>query len=86
MTDGLSIEHAAGAVTRDAIRANLAAFALTVRTSRMASRDVVAAYIDGLAGAVSLTIVGRQGYKDDVINATIAKLREAIERDLKFLK
>ncbi len=83
---GLRIETAAGVTARDMIIHHLGTFALTIRRDRVASQQTVAAYIDGLAGAVSLTIAGRHGSKEDVINATVAKLRENIDRDLSHLK
>ncbi len=86
MIDGLTIETAAGVVARDMIRQYMENFAFRVRRNRAASQQVVAAYVDGLAGAVALTIAGGHGSKDDVVNATIAKLREAIDRDLAYLK
>ena len=85
MDDGLKIETAAEIVARDVIRQHMERFALTVRASRAASKGVVAAYIDGLAGAVALTIAGGHGSKDDVINATLVKLRECVDRDLQHL-
>jgi len=85
MDDGLKIEHAAGVTLRDAIRKHMATFAYTIRRVRHVGQDVVAAYVDGLAGAVALTIAGGHGSKEEVINATLAKLREAVDRDLQHL-
>jgi len=84
--DGMTIETAAGVVARDMIRQYMADFSFRVRRSYPASQQVVAAYVDGLAGAVALTIAGGHGGKDEVVNATIAKLREAIDRDLTHLR
>jgi hypothetical protein len=83
--DGLKIDHAAGVVLRDAIRKHMSTFAFSIRYSRIASASVVAVYVDGLAGAIALTIAGRHASKEDVVNATLAKLREAIDRDLQHL-
>lgn len=83
---GLRIETAAAVTARDMISHHLSAFALAIRTDRHAGQTTVAAYIDGLAGAASLVIAGGHGSKDEVINNTISKLRDAIERDLKHLK
>jgi hypothetical protein len=83
--DGLKIETAAGVTLRDAIRQHMLSFALAARTSRESGRAMVAAYVDGLSGALALTIAGRHGSKDDVVNATVAKLRECVERDLRHL-
>jgi hypothetical protein len=85
MHDGLKIEMAAAFTLRDLIRQHMQSFALTIRTDRVAGQNVVAAYVDGLAGAVALTIVSGHGSKDDVINATVTKLREAVDRDLRHL-
>ena len=85
MDDGLKLEAAASVILRDAISRHMATFALAIRTNRRTGKDVIAAYIDGLAGAVALTIAGQHGSKDDVINATVTKLREAIDRDLRHL-
>ena len=83
--DGLKIEHAAGVILRDAIRKHMAAFAYTIRRGRHVGQDVVAAYIDGLAGAMALTIAGGHGSREDVLYATLTKLREALDRDLQHL-
>jgi len=85
MNDGLKIETAAGFTLRDAIRQHMQSFALTIRYSRSSGQAVVAAYIDGLAGAMALTIAGGHGSKEDVVNATVTKLREAVDRDLRHL-
>jgi hypothetical protein len=86
MEDGLKIETAAGVTLRDAIRQHMQSFALTIRASRPSGQAVIAAYIDGLAGAVALTIAGGHGSKDNIIEAAITKLREAVDRDLRYLK
>jgi hypothetical protein len=85
MSDGLTIEHAAGVTLRDLIRQHMRQFAYVTRHSKRANQSVVAAYVDGLAGAAALTIAGGHGSKDDVVNATITKLREAVDRDLRHL-
>lgn len=85
MDDGLKIDHAASVVLRDAIRKHMATFAFSIRHSRIASTSVVAVYVDGLAGAVALTIAGGHGSKEEVVNATVMKLREAVDRDLQHL-
>lgn len=82
---GLNIESAASVTARDMITKHLHTFAHVIRRDRVASQSTVAAYIDGLAGAVALTISGSQGYREDVILATMEKLRDAINRDLIML-
>lgn len=85
MHDGLKIGTAAGITLRDAVLQHMLSFALAIRTDRRSGQAVVAAYIDGLAGAAALTIAGGYGSKEDVVNATVAKLREAVDRDLRHL-
>jgi hypothetical protein len=85
MEDGLKIETAASVTLRDAMRQHMQNFYFVIRSSRPTGQAVVAAYIDGLAGAVALTIAGGHGSKDDVVNATVTKLREAVDRDLRHL-
>lgn len=70
---------------RDYVRKHMAQFQPTIRNNRATSQAVVAAYVDGLAGAVALTIAGRQGFRTEVIEATIKLLRDCIDRDLKVL-
>lgn len=84
--NGLSIEAAASVTARDMIKQHLVAFGFAIRTDRVASQATVAAYIDGLAAVVALTVAGRHSSREDVLNATVAKLREAMDRDLKHLK
>lgn len=83
--NGLSLESAASILATDMIQNHVAQFVHVIMHDRLANRSVVAAYIDGLSAVVALTIMGRQGSKEDVIEGTIAKLRENIERDLKHL-
>lgn len=85
MTAGLRIESAASVVARDMIEKHMHAFAHVVRTDRAASASTVAAYIDGLAAVVALTVAGGHGSREDVIEATIFKLRDCITRDLHML-
>lgn len=85
MTDGLRIESAASVILRDTIVKHMATFMHVIRHDRAANAGVVAAYVDGLAGAVALTIAGGHGSREDVMLATMEKLREAINRDLVHL-
>lgn len=84
--DGLKIETGAAVTLRDAVRKHMVTFATTIRLSRLASASVVAVYVDGLAGAMALTIAGSHGSKEEVVNATLVKLREAVDRDLQHLE
>ncbi len=83
---GLRIETAAGVTARDMISKHLAAFQFAIRTDRHAARATTAAYVDGLAGAAALAIQGRHGSRDEVVEATVKQLREAIDRDLQHLR
>ena len=83
--NGLSIETAAGVTARDMIMQHMAAFALVIRRDRLAGRGTIAAYVDGLAGAIALVVAGQHGSREDVVSATIHSLREAIDRDLMHL-
>lgn len=86
MKDGLRVEAACGVIARDGVAQFFKIFGLTVRTDRAAGQSTVAAYIDALAGAVALTVAGGHGSKEEIVNATIVKLRVAVERDLHHLK
>ncbi len=86
MDDGLKVETAAGVTLRDAIRQHMQSFYFVIRGNRPSGQAVVAAYIDGLAGAMALTIASGHGSKDDIVNATVTKLREAVDRDLRYLE
>lgn len=79
---GLRIESAASVTLRDSILKHMAVFAHVIRRDRAANASVVAAYVDGLAGATALTIAGGHGPRTEVIDAVIKSLRQAIDRDL----
>lgn len=84
---GLRIETAAGVTARDMIKQHFTKFGFVIRTDRMVGKAVVAAYVDGLAGAMALAIAGgKHGSKEEAVNATMVALREAIDRDLMHLK
>lgn len=84
-TPGLRVETAASVILRDAIHQHMRNFALVIRQDLACNRSVSAAYIDGLSGALALTIAGGHGSKEDVLNATIKTLRECVDRDLRFM-
>lgn len=86
MKDGLKIEAAASIVARDLIEKHLSQFAHVVRHDRAVSQLVIAAYIDGIAGAVALTIAAGHGSKEEVLDTTIRKFYEAVNRDLQHLR
>lgn len=84
-TPGLCIESAASVILRDSIVKHMHVFGDVVRRDRAAGQSVVAAYIDGLAGAMALVIAGGHGGQSDITEATIDVLRNAIARDLAHL-
>jgi len=85
MVDGLKIETAAGITLRDAIRQHMTSFALTISANRHTGQAVIAAYIDGLSGTMALAIAASHGSKEEIVNTTLTKLREALDRDLQYL-
>lgn len=82
---GLRIESAASVTARDMIQKHMEVFAHVIRNDRAAGQSTVATYIDALAGSVALVVAGGHGSRTDVIENTIAKLRECINRDLQML-
>lgn len=82
---GFSIESAASVIARDTITKHIQTFAHVIKNDRIAGQSVVATYVDGLAASVSLVIQGRHASKEEIVEATVAKLRDAIERDLRHL-
>lgn len=82
---GLSLETASSIIARDVITKHLAQFHHVIRHDRAANTGTAAAYIDGLAGVIALTVRGGFGSKDEIIDACIAKLRDAVERDLRAI-
>jgi len=83
---GLRMESAASIVLRDVITQHMRVFSHVIHGDRIASQSVVAAYIDGLAGALALTIAGGHGSVEDVICMTTNKLANAVTRDLQHLR
>jgi len=86
INNGMTLETASSVIARDMIRNHLAQFQYAIRNDRAASMSTVAAYIDGLAGAVAFTIAGGQSSRDNAIEHVKAKLVEAIDRDLAMLR
>jgi hypothetical protein len=75
----------ANEVARDWLKNYMASFAPMIRQERATSQAAAAAMVDALSGVVALTIRGWHGTKDEVVEATIKSLREAIDRDLRHL-
>lgn len=86
MNNGMRIEVAAGVVARDWVLKFFGTFGQSIVAERRSSQVVVAAFVDGLAGSVALSIQGRHGSKAEIIELTVTQFREAVERDLKHLK
>ena len=82
---GLRIESASSVILRDTITQHMNTFGHVIKYDRAAGQAVVAAYIDGLAGALALVISGGHASISDGIGATMTKLRDAIDRDLQML-
>ena len=83
--NGMRLETAASVVLRDAIVRHMEQFAYVIRRDRACNAAVVAAYVDGLAGATALTIAGGHGSREQVIEAVVKSLRLAVDRDLQHL-
>ena len=83
---GLRLETAAGLILRDLITDHMAKFQFVIRTDRAAGLAVVAAYVDGLAGAMALVVAGGQVSKQEIADIVSKVLVEALERDLRHLK
>ena len=83
--EGLKLESAASITLRETIGRHMKFFSPLVRRDRVTSQSVVAAYIDGLAGAMSLSIAGRHGSYEEVWASTMTELRKAVDRDLRHL-
>lgn len=79
---GLRLETAASVILRDMIKDHFQKFQFAIQSDRAASRAVVAAYVDGLSGALALAITARHGSLEDTLEATIKQLRDAVTRDL----
>lgn len=82
---GMSLETAASVLARDMITRHLAQFHHVIRADRLANASTSAAYIDGLAGVMALTVRGGHGSEQDVVDAVVTKLRECVRRDLHHL-
>lgn len=88
MTDapqGMRLETAASVILRDLIGDYTRNFLHVIKNDRLTGQGVVAAYIDGLAGAISLTVAGGHGSRAEVLSSVRQKLYEAVDRDLQHL-
>lgn len=82
---GLRVESAASVTIRQTIHHHLSIFAQVIRADRVAGKSTHAEYVNGLSGVIALLIAGGQGSKEDILNSTIEKLREYVDRDLRHL-
>ena len=63
---GLRIETAASYLARDMIATHLKQFKLALLTDRAAATKTVAAYTDGLAGAMAFAVAGGFVSRDEI--------------------
>ena len=70
---------------RDWMKSFMKFFAPHIRSERATSRVASALFIDGLAATLALTIAGRQDSEEEITEAAIDSLREAVKRDLRHL-
>jgi hypothetical protein len=75
----------AGECGRDWVKSFMKSFAPYIRSERATGKIVCALFIDALAGALALAIAGRQDSEQQIVNAAIIALREAVKRDLRHL-
>lgn len=83
---GLRPETAASYLVRESTASHLKNFGYVIQNDRKTARATVAAYTDGLAGAMALAIAGGHGSRDEVLLMTINELRKALDRDLLHVK
>ena len=86
MSAGLKIQTAAGVMARHWVGQFFSQFGIVIRYDRHAARTVIAAFVDALAGAAAYAIQGRHGTEEEITEATVNQLRDAIKRDLKHLR
>jgi hypothetical protein len=85
-SEGLRLESGASVLARDMIQKHMEQFAHVIRLNRVAGQSTAAAYIDGLAGVLALTVAGGHASRDEVVSAAIQTLRECVDRDLRHLR
>lgn len=83
---GLSIESAASVTLRDTLASHMITFNHVIRHDRVAGKSVHAQYVNALAGTMALMIAGGQANYDGLVEATVAKLKECIDRDLRHIR
>jgi hypothetical protein len=75
----------ADTVGRDWLKSFMKSFAGSIWSERATSKVTSALFIDGLAGILALTIAGRQDSEQQIVDAAVASLRDAVKRDLRHL-
>jgi hypothetical protein len=75
----------ADTVGRDWVKSFMKSFAPYIKSERATSKVASALFIDALAGTLALAIVGRQDSEQQIVDAVIASLRDAVKRDLRHL-
>jgi hypothetical protein len=83
---GLRIETAASVLLKETITAHMAQFGHVIGRDKAASKSTLSVYVDGLAGAMALTIAGGLCSAHELTNDIDVRLREAVHRDLKYLR
>lgn len=83
---GLRIETAASVMAADMMAKHLATFKHVIQKDRHSGAAVVAAYIEGLACVVALTIAGKHGSYWEVLAATEQRLRDEVDKLLKLMR
>lgn len=83
---GLRIETAAGITAIDMMAKHIAAFQFVIKKDRLAAQTTTAAYIEGLAAVLALTIAGRHGSYWEVMSLSEQRLREEVDKVLTKLR
>lgn len=83
---GLRLETGASILLRDLIQNHMQQFHHAIRRDKAASQSVLAAYVDGLAGAIALTAAGGLCSLDELFDDVSVRVRESVVRDLKHLR
>ncbi len=71
---------------RDWVKSFMKSFAPYIRSERATSKVTSALFIDALAATLALAIAGRQDSEEEVTEAAVDSLRDAVKRDLRHLR
>jgi len=83
---GLRIETAASVMAADMMAQHLKTFKNVIQNDRHTNGAVIAAYIEGLACVVALTVAGRHGGYWEVMASVDERLRDEVDKILKLMK